>query len=80
MADENAERIREIDELREKFAKEKSEMREKLENDKANIIEKLQKENEDLRKQLDMAKVPTLLVLDSIEHFSPPFLNGFRMA
>jgi len=57
MADENAERIREIDELRDKFAKEKSEMREKLESEKSNIINRLQKENDDLRSQLDSAKV-----------------------
>ena len=57
MADENSERIREIDELRERFAKEKSDMREKLEKEKSEIVSKLESENADLRNQLNAAKV-----------------------
>ena len=57
MADENAERIREIDELRENLDKEKTEMREKVEKEKAEIVSRLEKENSDLRNQLNAAKV-----------------------
>ena len=57
MSDENSERIREIDELREKFDKEKSEMREKIEKEKSELVSRLEKENADLKNQLNAAKV-----------------------
>ena len=57
MSDENAERIRENDELRENLDKEKAEMREKVEKEKAEIVSRLEKENADLRNQLNAAKV-----------------------
>jgi hypothetical protein len=57
MADENSDRIREIDELRERFGQEKLDMREKMEREKNEIVAKLEKENENLRNQLNAAKV-----------------------
>jgi hypothetical protein len=57
MADENSDRIREIDELRERFGQEKIDMREKMEREKNEIVAKLEKENENLRNQLNAAKV-----------------------
>ena len=62
MADENSDRIREIDELRERFGQEKVDMREKMEKEKKEIVEKLEKENQDLRNQLNAAKVLKLIL------------------
>ena len=61
MADENSERIREIDELRARLGQEKADMREKLEKEKTEIVSRLEKENADLKDQLNAAKVKRVI-------------------
>ena len=74
MADENTDRIREIDELREKFGQEKSDMREKLEREKSEIVSRLEKENADLRDKLNAARVRFLEHFLVIYRQSPIFI------
>ena len=56
MADENMDRIREIEDLNERLKAEKGEIRDRLEKEKEELRIQLEKENSDLRSQLDDSK------------------------
>merc|ERR1719278_520197 len=56
MANENMDRIREIEDLNARLAAEKEEMRDRLEKEKEELRIRLEKENAELQRQLDDSK------------------------